>query len=388
MHEVAYELLISAIAFLLSLLIDINWLPFRAFLPTKALGLLRLIQGASLFTLTYLATLFFLDIYIQSYILRVTIACFIAIFSSIIVGILAVKRGAKMRLEEIVKEKDLVIKIRESVKEIVSETAYNIFKEVRESIADIRSSFQERMKGIYINLTSQQREIEKLLQGISATLPQLNNMLSYYNEIIKLYREEIQKYELLSLRVEEVTQLQEEYTRKLRELEESSESEPENEKVKLTKVNGKASRTLGNKAQHETANILRSMGFEVEEFYGVGQPDIILWWERERVAVVAHKAYTFSEKIRQRTISKEDIKTELNVALKLKLPLIIIITNLSNGRRYAELIPYEKLKEFERFTTPLILVDNKPETRCICEETLLKLKEILTHRPPKKHNGS
>lgn len=384
MYEVAYELLISAIAFLLSILIDINWLPFRAFLPAKVLGFLRLIQGISFFTLTYLAALFLLEIYIQSYIFRLIIACFIAIFSSVMVGLLVVKRGAKARLEEVIKEKDLIIKIRESINETVSETAYNISREVRESIANMHSSIREKMNEIYMNLTLRQREIEKLLQGISTTLPQLNSMLNRYNEIIKLYQEEIQKYELLSLRVEEVTRLQEEYTRKIRELEKAGEDELKEEKVKLTKANGRASRALGNKAQHETANILRNMGFEVEEYYGVGQPDIILWWEGERVAVVAHKAYTFSEKIRQRTISKEDIRTELNVALKLKLPLVIIVTNSSNGRRYAEVIPYEKLGEFERFTTPLILVDDKPEMRRICEETLLKLKEILTRRPPKK----
>ncbi|MEM3479695.1 MAG: hypothetical protein QXV74_06615, partial [Candidatus Bathyarchaeia archaeon] len=137
------------------------------------------------------------------------------------------------------------------------------------------------------------------------------------------------------------------------------------------------SRRLGNKAQHETAELLRNMGFEVEEHYGVGRPDIIPWWNNRRAAVVAHKAYTFTDKIRQRTITRKDIETEINAALKFKVPLVIIVTNLSNGRRYAEVIPYEKLNEFEKFTTPLILVDDKPETRSICEETLLKLKEIL-----------
>jgi len=379
-----FTLFISALTLTLSIIVDINWLSFRAFLPAKSLGFLRLLQAISLFTLAYLATFLLLEVYVQSHVFRTIVAGVFAVSSSVIVGVAAVRRGAKIRLEDVVKEKDLITEIKENVSEVANNIAHNISIRILESLRDTRASIQsiidlalQKIHKAGENFSVQQKEINGMLQGIFTALSQINKMLSCYNDVIKLYDEEVQKLELLNAQLEEVTLLKEEYTRRLEGLERSPQEEFEEVRVKLTEADGRASRRLGNEAQHETANILRSMGFEVEEYYGVGQPDYILIWNGKRVAVGAHKAYSLSEKNRQRTINSKDIGAEIRTASKLKLPLLIIVTNLKNNRRWAEIIHAEKVKEFEKFTTPLILVDDKPETRSICEETFLKLKEVL-----------
>ncbi len=378
-------LIVPAVVFSLSVIVDLNWPLFRTLFPAKLLGVLRLAQGLSAFTLAYQMTLTILETYMPNQPFTIVAAHIVAAVSSVAVSVVFVRKGAKLRFEETIREKDLVTKVEESVNKIMGKVVFEIYGNVQKSLADIKDDIQEmyasasqKILEAHEHIGAYQKEIKGLLQSNYTALLQINKMLNRYDDIIKLYQEQVQKLELLNTRIEEITQLQEEYERKLESMERSAEDISEGRGARLTKLNGRASRAIGNEAQHETAKILRSMGFDVEEGYGVGQPDYILLWIGRRVAVVAHKAYSLSEKIRQRTISKKEIMTEIRFALKLGLPLVVIVTNLSNKRRWAEIIPYEKLKEFEKITTPLILSDDKPETRKICEETLLKLKEVLT----------
>lgn len=44
----------------------------------------------------------------------------------------------------------------------------------------------------------------------------------------------------------------------------------------------------------ESAELLRSLGLEVDEYYGVGLPDFTLKWLKEKVAIGGRKAFTLS----------------------------------------------------------------------------------------------
>jgi len=58
------------------------------------------------------------------------------------------------------------------------------------------------------------------------------------------------------------------------------------------------------------------------------------WKSGKKVAIGAHKAFTLSkEETKQRTITAEMMKAEINAAMKYKLPLVILVTNLRNKRR-------------------------------------------------------
>jgi len=387
MDPVSLAIIIAALILAISILVELNWRTLKPLgnrtMSARLLGVLRLIEGIATFTIAFIALMIFIGAFLRDSIFVTIISCVAGVVSATIVGTAAVKRGAKLRLEEIIEEADLMMKISENVRIVVEtetskilENAGKMIESAKDSIKAMIEMNRRYLQKNYENINTLQSRCEEILGRIQNYLAQTNRIVEGYNAIVQTYREEVRKLELLNFQIEEVTRMQEEYAKKLETLEQAPE-ERVDQKVRLTTANGIASRRLGNKAQHETAELLRNMGFEVEEHYGVGRPDIIPWWNNRRAAVVAHKAYTFTDKIRQRTIIRKDIETEINAALKFKVPLVIIVTNLSNGRRYAEVIPYEKLNEFEKFTTPLILVDDKPETRSICEETLLKLKEIL-----------
>ncbi|MEM2028598.1 MAG: hypothetical protein QXS05_04360 [Candidatus Bathyarchaeia archaeon] len=387
MDPVSLAIIIAALILAISILVELNWRTLKPLgnrtMSARLLGVLRLIEGIATFTIAFIALMIFIGAFLRDSIFVTIISCVAGVVSATIVGTAAVKRGAKLRLEEIIEEADLMMKISENVRIVVEtetskilENAGKMIESAKDSIKAMIEMNRRYLQKNYENINTLQSRCEEILGRIQNYLAQTNRIVEGYNAIVQTYREEVRKLELLNFQIEEVTRMQEEYAKKLETLEQAPE-ERVDQKVRLTTANGIASRRLGNKAQHETAELLRNMGFEVEEHYGVGRPDIIPWWNNRRAAVVAHKAYTFTDKIRQRTITRKDIETEINAALKFKVPLVIIVTNLSNGRRYAEVIPYEKLNEFEKFTTPLILVDDKPETRSICEETLLKLKEIL-----------
>ncbi|MCS7097346.1 MAG: hypothetical protein NZ926_02680 [Candidatus Methanomethylicia archaeon] len=292
--------------------------------------------------------------------------------------------------QETVGEEDLTTKIRENVKNVVNTAASKILEDIKRLVVSAEGNFQAMtgtvqrdIQNYYEEISALQKRYEETLEKLQSSLIQTGRITEEYNAMVQTYREEVRKLELLNLQIEEVARMQEEYARILEEHEQAVEKEER--KVKLTTANGIASRRLGNKVQHETAEILRNIGFGVEEYYGIGQPDYILLWHGKRVAVGAHKAYTLTKDgTRQRTIKRKDIDAEVSIASKLKLPLVIFITNLRNGRRWAEIEPYEHLKEFKKFTTPLILLDDDAETLKICEESLLRLREILPHKAVSK----
>jgi len=112
--------------------------------------------------------------------------------------------------------------------------------------------------------SSRAAKIYKASKNFTA-LSQINRDACWYNDMIKLYHEEVQKLELLNARLE-VTLPKEEYTRRLEGTGRSPKEEFEEVRVKLTEADGGASKRLRNEA------------------------DYILIWNDKRVAMDAHKA--------------------------------------------------------------------------------------------------
>lgn len=61
MNLAEFTLIISPIALLMSIGMDLNWGLFKTFVPTKLLGPLRLVQVLSAFALAYMVTVLFLE---------------------------------------------------------------------------------------------------------------------------------------------------------------------------------------------------------------------------------------------------------------------------------------------------------------------------------------
>ncbi|MGI0086720.1 MAG: hypothetical protein ACREBI_02005 [Nitrosotalea sp.] len=127
--------------------------------------------------------------------------------------------------------------------------------------------------------------------------------------------------------------------------------------TKLTTLDGRASRTTGIEMQHEMAGYLEGRGFEVTESNGPGQADYIIRYDSDIVAVGSNKAYTLVDepKRMQRRISSKDVEPELVLARKLQVPMILFVTNIRNGRKWAQIVKPDELAVWEGVSTPVIM---------------------------------
>jgi len=382
MDNLEITILISGFTLSLGCFVDANWRCFKGLVnwisPAKLLGILRLTQGASTLTFLYsIATTIICKILWIDPAMALVSSITVTVAATALIGLLLSKKGAKLTAEETIDEKALRTRIIEDVQTIVGKAALTISENVEKRMTKAEANIQGYVESYYKRVNALLERNDETLRYFGDKMSTINRVIEGYNEIARAYREEALKREALTLQIEQVARLEEEYRRKLEALDRMEEVR---EKVTLTSADGIASRTKGNMAQKETADFLRNCGFQIEEYYGVGLPDYIIRWQGKRVAIGAHKAFTLSRQgTAQRTITKDELEAEIAAALKYKLPLVLLVTNLKNKRRWAELISYEKLKEFERFTTPVILTDDVPETERICMESISRLKEILSH---------
>ncbi|MDE1861273.1 MAG: hypothetical protein KGI33_00005 [Thaumarchaeota archaeon] len=140
--------------------------------------------------------------------------------------------------------------------------------------------------------------------------------------------------------------------------------------TKLTPLDGRASRTTGIEMQHEMARYLEGRGFEVTESNGPGQADYIIRYD-DIVAIGSNKAYTLTDepKRMQRRISAKDVEPELVLARKLEVPMVLFVTNIRNGRRWAQIVKVEELAEWQGVSTPVIMAkDDEASGRRLEEE--------------------
>jgi len=171
-----------------------------------------------------------------------------------------------------------------------------------------------------------------------------------------------------------------------------SSTNDSNTETLLTAQDGIANRVIGHKKQEEMAQYLRDVGFEVTDGHGAGQPDFIIKKKRitcydvdgtgeeesttEIVAVGSNKSFTLKDqpKRKQRRISSDDCMPEIILAKKLHIPMIILVTNRNNGRRWAAKIPYERLNDkWSGVTTPVMLAQDDDDSKQIAEEEFLSV---------------
>ena len=176
--------------------------------------------------------------------------------------------------------------------------------------------------------------------------------------------------------------------------------------TKLTTLDGIANRSIGHKKQQEMAQYLQDVGFEIIDGHGAGQPDFIIKKKKihsydldtgreekstmEIVAVGSNKSYTLKDqpKKKQRRISADDCIPEITLAKRLQIPMIILVTNRNNGRRWAAKITCDELGDdkeddndntnreniWSGISTPVILAQDDPESAQELEE---KFCEVL-----------
>ena len=260
------------------------------------------------------------------------------------------------------------------------------------------------------NINEEQRSIhqeiedEKIVQLIDNQQKQ-NDIL---NTVEKWIAQNPNTYEILLSRIEAINiqnKILNETSDDIKNTNNNS-SNDSNTQTLLTTQDGIANRAIGHKKQQEMAQYLRDVGFEITDGHGAGEPDFIIKKKKitsydfdgiggeekstvEIVAVGSNKSYTLKDqpKKKQRRISADDCMPEITLAKKLHIPMIILVTNRNNDRRWAAKISYDELvngdgkgKKWSGISTPVMLAQDDPESAETLEEGFLSVLASLGAR--------
>lgn len=176
-----------------------------------------------------------------------------------------------------------------------------------------------------------------------------------------------------------VPQLREELEARIEAIKMLQEDVPNTDgapKTVLTPEDGRANRIRGHEQQDEMAQALRGFGFEVTVGHGIGKPDFKIRMSGgvKITAVGSNKAYTLHDELKrmQRRVTYKDCLPEAVLAKKLGVPMVLFVTNTSNGRRDMLIVGPDELKEWKGVSTSVRLAKNDARTGAELEEEFAK----------------
>ena len=149
----------------------------------------------------------------------------------------------------------------------------------------------------------------------------------------------------------------------------------------LTREDGLANREKGNQALMQFSARLHSMNKKHQASLLHGVPDLVFLDSNGAVKCVgAYKALTLSSldgATKQRWIPKSKLLAESRMAVKESKTLVLFVENFLNRRIWARAISSEELKSFSGITTPLMLVNDDPESEKACRDSLTSVLQLL-----------
>jgi hypothetical protein len=248
---------------------------------------------------------------------------------------------------------------------------------------DRLASAENRLKGL-------EGSYQSIVAGYEGLTVKYQNDITITNERQERYESLIQKLreqsQILLAQIEETGRLQKEYKEKIEQTPERPEKpasvgKEQREDVKLTREDGITNREKGNNAQMRTAEYLKGLGFVLQNDCDKSAPDFLLFNGGIMVGIGAHKGFTLTKSgTRQRSISPKGVDIEYETAKALHLPLILFVTNLDNGQRWAKMIPYDELGKFKSVSTPVILSENSPEAYQTLQNTINEVQKSLGYQ--------
>jgi hypothetical protein len=112
-----------------------------------------------------------------------------------------------------------------------------------------------------------------------------------------------------------------------------------------------------------------------------GVPDLVFLDSNGSVKCVgAYKALTLSSldgATKQRWIPKSKLLAESRMAVKENKTLVLFVENFLNRRIWARAMSPEELKSFSGITTPLMLVNDDPQSEKDCRDSLTSVLQLL-----------
>ena len=265
-------------------------------------------------------------------------------------------------------------------------------KENQNKIQDTADSLCNAQEQSVLSLNKLQENVDSLSEKIEDQNQIIGKVNSWLENNPHLYEILLSRIEAISIQNK---------TNKISDIRnitnDDDSTDDSNTKTLLTTQDGIANRAIGHTKQQEMAQYLRDVGFEVGDGHGAGEPDFIIKKKKitgydldgtgeesimEIVAVGSCKSYTLKDqpKKKQRRISTDDCIPEITLAKKLHIPMIILVTNRNNSRRWAAKISYDDLvngdgkgKKWSGISTPVILAQDDPESAQMLEEQFLSI---------------
>ena len=287
-------------------------------------------------------------------------------------------------------------KTEEKLEDFTTKLEDTIIPEIKK-VTQNQHDIQENMD--QLNANEEERKRHQMVQD-NHTAKLIENQHDQ-NDILATVREWLSnnpnQYEILLSRIEAINLQQNNMisnSNYIKNHSDDSDTDDEDSNAKLTTMDGIANRVIGHKKQQEMAQYLRDVGFDIIDGHGAGQPDFIIKKKKilgydldgtgreekntmEIVAVGSNKSYTLKDqpKKKQRRISADDCIPEITLAKKLHIPMIILVTNRNNSRRWAAKISYDELvhgdgkeKKWSGISTPVMLSQDDPESAQELEE--------------------
>jgi hypothetical protein len=269
-------------------------------------------------------------------------------------------------------------------------TILRTLSELRMEFSHSIQSANDRLASAENRLRGLEGSYQNIVAGYKGLTDKYQNDIAINNERQERYESLIQKLreqsQILLAQIEETGRLQKEYKEKIEQTPErpeksASSGNEQRQAVKLTREDGITNREKGNNAQVKTAEYLKGLGFLLENDCDKSAPDFQLFNDGIMVGIGAHKGFTLTKSgTRQRSISRKGIDIEFETAKALHLPLILFVTNLDNGQRWAKMIPYNELEKFKSVSTPVILSENSPEAYQTLQNTINEVRRSLGYQ--------
>jgi predicted nuclease with TOPRIM domain len=268
-------------------------------------------------------------------------------------------------------EQILVPKLQEHASQVETRTGIILDKKLGEymshldgTLVKIVTGFEELKDACYenVNFSENIRSTnDKVQQTLGEVKTELESLRGFTGEVVDLCNKLDEKNIILQSRIEAL-----EPEKQDRDMDTQDEAG-----AKLTSQDGMANRTIGLEAQHEMARYLGEIGFDIKESRGAGEADYIIRKKDEIVAIGSNKAYMLynEPKRMQRRISSKDVEPEIILAKKLQVPLVILVTNRRNGRRWVAIVSENDLSQWSGVSTPVILAkDDEPSEKILQED--------------------
>ncbi len=389
---IIWGLSVSAFILGICIVVDLNWKYFRSmtsrFAPSKVLMVLRLFQSTSTFIFAFIVAFHISISLISDLDTSIFLATLSALAGTIAASFTIYRKLTRLSPEETFEDWNLKDRIKRDVETVVD----NAVKQFQEYAQSILNEIISKSKGWQMSMDGLKEETRALFMKVGNMLAKVDTMVEGYNIITEKYREKVerfeqayreatQKYEEVIEKYQQLTLLEDELRGMIAQLtpmEPSRRAEIVEHGEEL--LEGLAGRRKGAEVRKNVAEMFERMGFRVEMGGGTS-PDMLLIYNGTMVAVAASCAFTLTkEGTRQRRIPLKAIYPEFTEAEKLALPLIVVVTNITNRRMYGLFFPPDKLQELEGeggITTPMALVEEGVKADRECGESVESLKEKI-----------